>query len=74
MGESQFNVTSLGAIAPHCEAQLRDQILKLNATLYAKNPDIWQGKELFKTFSENNVRAKLATREKPEALKPLCRL
>jgi hypothetical protein len=73
-GKLQFNVTSLGAIAPHCEARLRDQILKLNATLYAKNPDIWQGKELFKTFSENNVRAKLATREKPEALKPLCRL
>ncbi|MSR16338.1 MAG: protein BatD [Methylococcaceae bacterium] len=73
-GKLQFNATSLGAIAPHCEARLRDQILKLNATLYAKNPEIWQGKELFKTFSENNVRAKLATREKPEVLKPLYRL
>ena len=73
-GKLQFNEISLGAIAPHCEARLRDEILKLNATLYAKEPQTWQGRELFKTFSENNARVKLATREKLDTLKPLYRI
>ncbi len=73
-GKLRFNETSLGAIAPHCEARLRDEILQLNATLYAKNAAPWQGKELFKAFSENNARAKLTTRTKTDALQPLYRL
>jgi hypothetical protein len=74
-GRRQFDESSLGAIAPHCEARLRDEILKLNASLYAKNAEPWQGKELFKTFSENNARAKLTTiHTKDDALKPLYRL
>ncbi len=48
-------------------------MLKLNASLYAKNAEPWQGKELFKAFSENNARAKLAT-QKSDALKPLYKL
>ncbi|MDD5754229.1 MAG: protein BatD, partial [Methylococcales bacterium] len=73
-GRGQFDETSLGAIATHCEARLRDEILKLNSSLYAKNAEPWQGKELFKTFSENNARAKLTTHEKADVLKPLYRL
>lgn len=74
-GRRQFDESSLGGIAPHCEARLRDEILKLNATLYAKNAEPWQGKELFKAFSENNARAKLtAVHAKDDALKPLYRL
>jgi hypothetical protein len=73
-GRRQFDETSLGAIATHCEARLRDEILKLNTSLYAKNAEPWQGKELFKTFSENNARAKLTTHEKTDVLKPLYRL
>jgi hypothetical protein len=69
-GKLQFDEIGLGAIAPHCEARLRDEILKLNATLYAKEPQTWQGRELFKTFSENNARGKLA-KSKTDALKPL---
>ncbi|MDD2865266.1 MAG: BatD family protein [Methylococcales bacterium] len=69
-GKLQFNEISLGSIAPHCEARLRDEILQLNATLYAKEPQIWKGRELFKTFSENNAREKLA-KSKTDALKPL---
>jgi hypothetical protein len=72
-GKLKFNEMSLGAIATHCEARLRDEILKLNASLYAKNAEPWQGKELFKTFSENNARVKLAT-QKYDALKPLYKL
>jgi hypothetical protein len=72
-GKLKFNEMSLGAIATHCEARLRDEILKLNASLYAKNAEPWQGKELFKTFSENNARVKLAT-QKSDALKPLYKL
>ncbi len=69
-GKLQFNEISLGAIAPHCDARLRDEILQLNATLYAKEPQVWKGRELFKTFSENNAREKLA-KSKTDALKPL---
>jgi hypothetical protein len=72
-GRRQFDESSLGSIAPHCEARLRDEMLKLNASLYAKNAEPWQGKELFKAFSENNARAKLAT-QKSDALKPLYKL
>lgn len=73
-GRRQFDEISLGAIAQHCEARFRDEILKLNATLYAQESEVWQGRELFKTFSENNARAKLATKEKSDALKPLYRI
>ncbi len=73
-GKLQFNEISLGAIASHCEARLRDEILQLNTTLYAKDAQPWQGKELFKAFSENNARAKLTTRTKTDALQPLYRL
>ena len=74
-GRRQFDESSLGAIAPHCEARLRDEILKLNASLYAKNAEPWLGKELFKTFSENNARAKLTVpHANDDALKPLYRL
>ncbi len=73
-GRKQFDESSLGTIAPHCEARLRDEILKLNTFLYAKNAEPWQGKELFKTFSENNARAKLTTHAKNDALKPLYKL
>ncbi len=72
-GKLQFDEISLGAIATHCEARLRDEMLKLNATLYAKNVEPWQGKELFKAFSENNARTKL-TPQKSNALKPLYKL
>lgn len=72
-GKLQFNEISLGAIAPHCEARLRDEILNLNATLYAKDAKNWEGRELFKAFSENNARVKLAT-QKSDALKPLYKL
>ena len=73
-GKLQFNETSLGAIAPHCEASLRDEILKLNATLYAKNAEIWQGKSLFKAFGENNVRTKFTSRANVDGLQPLYKL
>jgi len=73
-GRRQFDENSLGAIATHCEARLRDEILNLNASIYAKNAEPWQGKELFKTFSENNARAKLTTNTKNDALQPLYKL
>lgn len=73
-GKLQFDEISLGKIAAHCEARLRDEILNLNATLYAKESQSWQGRELFKAFSENNARVKLANREKMEALNPLYRI
>jgi hypothetical protein len=72
-GRLQLDATSLGAIATHCEARLRDEILLLNQVLYGKEAAAWQGKRLFQTFTENQARAKLATTEE-SALKPLYRL
>ncbi|GAB6139296.1 BatD family protein [Methylosoma difficile] len=72
-GQQLFGCSSLGALAPHCEARLRDEILLLNQTLYSKDNGQWQGKKLFQTFSENKARAKLAEQE-DSALEPLYRL
>lgn len=67
----QFGETSLGAIAGHCEARLRDEILLLNHVLYGKGAaQDWQGKNLFQAFSENKARKKLLEKAEP-ALKPL---
>ena len=73
-GKIQFNATSLGAIAPHCEARLRDAILELNTALYSQHHIAWEGKPLFQGFSENAARAKLSTRSEDDVLKPLYRL
>ena len=73
-GKIQFNATSLGAIAPHCEARLRDAILELNTALYSQHNVAWEGKPLFQGFSENTARAKLSTRSEDDVLKPLYRL
>lgn len=72
-GEQQLNATSLGAIALHCEARLRDEILRLNQVLYGKTTEQWQGKRLFQTFTENQARAKLASKEE-SPLEPLFKL
>jgi hypothetical protein len=73
-GKIQFNATSLGAIAPHCEARLRDAILELNTALYSQHHIAWEGKPLFQGFSENAARAKLSSRSEDDVLKPLYRL
>lgn len=73
-GKLQFNANSLGAIAPHCGARLRDAILELNTVLYSQHAVAWEGKALFQGFSEHAARAKLTTRVENEALKPLYRL
>lgn len=73
-GKIQFNVTSLGAIAPHCDARLRDAILELNTALYSQHTIAWEGKKLFQGFSENAARAKLSSSREDDALKPLYRL
>ncbi len=72
-GRQQFQATSLGAIATHCEARLRDEIQELNQVLYGKDTGQWQGKRLFQTFTENQARAKLAGKE-DSPLEPLYRL
>jgi len=59
-GGRQFAAGSLGAIAGHCEARLRDEILYLNQVLYGKEAGDWQGKKLFQAFSENKARKKSA--------------
>ena len=72
-GKQNFNANNLGTITNHCEARLRDEIIKLNQALYGKTAESWNGKQLFQAFSENNVRAKIS-RGGDDALEPLHRL
>ncbi len=43
-GKTQYGSESLSAIAPHCEARLRDQIKLLNQHLYSSQSEVWTGK------------------------------
>ncbi len=72
-GKMQYGSASLSAIAPHCEARLRDQINHLNQHLYASQPGAWEGKQLFQSFTEHKARTRVA-KKKDEALEPLYRL
>ncbi|WP_305909749.1 BatD family protein [Methylomarinum sp. Ch1-1] len=72
-GKMQYHSASLGAIAPHCEARLRDEILHLNQCLYAADQNAWEGKPLFQAFAEHNAREQIK-RPVDEALEPLYRI
>ncbi len=72
-GKSQFNANSLGAIAPFCEARLRDEILLLNQCLYASEQNPWDGKKLFQAFAEHNARKQIKQQVRDE-LEPLYRV
>ena len=69
-GKMIYGSETLSAIAPHCEARLRDEILHLNQNLYASQTEPWQGKKLFQTFTENKARKKVA-KTMNDALEPL---
>jgi len=69
-GKILYSSQTLSAIAPHCEARLRDEILHLNQSLYASLEEPWQGKKLFQTFTENKARKKVA-KTINDALEPL---
>lgn len=72
-GKIHFGANSLGAIAPHCEARLRDEILYLNQCLYAAEKSSWNGKKLFQAFSEHQARKQMNKLHDP-ALEPLYRV
>jgi len=72
-GKTIYASETLSAIAPHCEARLRDEIHRLNQSLYASQSEPWQGKKLFQTFTENKARKKVA-KTSHEALEPLYRV
>ena len=72
-GKQQFGAGNLSAIATHCEARLRDEILALNQHLYSRNAAGWNGKKLFQTFSENNAIQKIGLPGET-VLEPLHRL
>jgi len=70
-GRGQYGEGGLGAIARHCEARLRDEIMQLEQTLYGKKAQqSWQGKALFQAFSEHKARKTMAGRV-DSPLKPL---
>ena len=63
-GQQQFDAGTLGMIATHCDARLRDEILNLNEMLYGKKTSPWQGKKLFQAFSEQLARKKILHKDK----------
>ena len=69
-GKINYGCETLAAIAPHCEARLRDEINFLNQCLYANQTEPWTGKKLFQTFSENKARKSVDKTEDDE-LEPL---
>ncbi|MDQ7089866.1 MAG: BatD family protein [Methylococcales bacterium] len=73
-GQLTYATTSLGALANHCEARLRDEILNLNQHLYSQETGGWQGKLLFEGFSEHKAREKIRSKTTDDALEPLYRI
>lgn len=74
-GAASFNTHSLGALADLCDARLRDEILILNALLYAPNGNStpWEGKRLLQAFNEQNITQKFQ-RNADDGLEPLYRV
>jgi len=72
-GKINYHSETLSAIAPHCEARLRDEINLLNQSLYSNQLEPWQGKVLFQAFTENKARKKMA-KKTDDALEPLYRV
>jgi hypothetical protein len=72
-GRQKYGAASLGAVAEHSDARLRDEILHLNHILYGKAAGQWQGKKLFQAFVENKAREKIAVTDDGK-LEPLYRL
>lgn len=72
-GRQKYGAASLGAIAEHSDARLRDEVLHLNQILYGKAAGQWQGKKLFQAFAENKAREKIAATDDGK-LEPLYRL
>jgi hypothetical protein len=72
-GRLKFNISSLGALAPLCDARLRDEIMHLNQCLYGQETESWQGKRLFQTFVENKAMEQIKA-EQDKSLEPLYRL
>jgi hypothetical protein len=72
-GRQKFDANNLGAIADHCDARLRDEILSLNQSLYGKDTSQWTGKKLMQAFTENKARGKVASKDE-QILEPLHRL
>jgi Sec-independent protein translocase protein TatA len=73
-GHIQYATSNLGALANHCEARLRDEILILNQNLYSQHPDEWHGQSLFQFFSEHNARIKIDSKISDDVLEPLYRI
>ena len=66
-GQQEFEAGTLGVIATHCDARLRDEILILSEMLYGKKTTPWQGKKLFQAFSEQLARKKTTHKDSNDA-------
>lgn len=73
-GKLNFNADNLAAIATHCEARLRDELIALNQALYSKDAGQWTGKKLLQTFAENKARGQVSGNKAGTVLEPLHRL
>lgn len=72
-GKQVHGSETIAAIAPQCEARLRDEIYLLNQSLYAEQGKAWVGKPLFQAFTENKAR-KAINKNISDSLEPLYKL
>ena len=75
-GKDKYNATTLGALAEFCDARLGNEIFNLNRFLYGQQDEEWEGKKLFKAFSENQEieKTKRPSPDNEDKLEPLHRL
>lgn len=73
-GKQQFNANNMGAIAHNCDTPLRDEIMNLNAVLYGKNAETWQGYGLLQAFNGSNKGRAQINPSGQSVLEPLHRL
>lgn len=73
-GQQQFEVSSLGKIAPFCSKELKEEILGLNQLLYSNDNSEWKGKNLWQSFNEHIFSSGKKAKPVDDKLEPLYRL
>ncbi|MCK5924316.1 MAG: BatD family protein, partial [Methylococcales bacterium] len=71
---NHYDSSSLGALAPFCSHDLRDEILVLNQNLYSQFPEEWSGELLLKAFNAYKITKKESTKPDDDLLEPLYRI
>jgi hypothetical protein len=66
--------TSLGLLADRCSGPLKEEILKLNHTLYSPSAVPWRGGTLYKAINQFSAMQTQQNKDHAQALEPLFRI